>query len=465
MHNVLHNNRPERDRGVPRRLIQRNGIWHYLRRVPARFADVDRRTYATISLETRDLSRAERMKAAVERDLETYWIALKRGASQDANERYIGAIERARLEGFEYRSLGELTAGDLAELRRRIDRLAELFPGGYETDDPPDAVQAAAEAALLGTAEMPALTLSKALEQFESLTRDKVRRKSPDQLRRWRAPRLKAVNNLIALVGDKEIRQLTRSDALAFRAWWVERVVSEGYTPNSANKDIGHLAQIVETLSDALELGMGKPFAKLRIADNVKAQRAAFTTEQLLEIATDPRHLAGMNRDARGIVRLMVETGLRPSEICGLDETTIVLDDDVPHVLVRPGERDLKTPYSERAVPLVGVSLEAAREHPKGFPRYRDRSSQLSATVNKHLRARGLLPTDDHSLYSIRHSFQDRLTAADMPDRMQADLMGHKFNRPRYGEGPTLKHKHEWLLRLAITAEPRPADPDQMRLL
>ncbi|MCX5495752.1 hypothetical protein OSH11_13645 [Kaistia dalseonensis] len=52
---------------------------------------------------------------------------------------------------------------------------------------------------------------------------------------------------------------------------------------------------------------------------------------------------------------------------------------------------------------------------------------------------------------SIRHSFQDRLTAADMPDRLQADLMGHKFNRPRYGEGPTLEHKLEWLKRVNVS--------------
>lgn len=29
--------------------------------------------------------------------------------------------------------------------------------------------------------------------------------------------------------------------------------------------------------------------------------------------------------------------------------------------------------------------------------------------------------------------------------------MGHKFNRPEYGDGPSLKQKHEWLARLAIT--------------
>ncbi|MBO9419194.1 hypothetical protein J7481_06780 [Labrenzia sp. R4_2] len=41
----------------------------------------------------------------------------------------------------------------------------------------------------------------------------------------------------------------------------------------------------------------------------------------------------------------------------------------------------------------------------------------------------------------MRHTFQDGLTALDVPDRMQTELMGHKFDRPIYGTDPTLEHK------------------------
>jgi len=51
------------------------------------------------------------------------------------------------------------------------------------------------------------------------------------------------------------------------------------------------------------------------------------------------------------------------------------------------------------------------------------------------------IPTQQHTIYSLRHSFQDRLLPVNTPDRIQADLMGHKFNRPQYGEGATLAHK------------------------
>lgn len=438
---------------MPRRLKQRGGIWYYWRQVPARYANVDSRGWVAISLETRDLARAERLKGSVERELEAYWVSLKRGNSDDDKERYRGAIERARLEGFDYRPAADLAQSSLEDILARLERLEELGALRADGTSPSKAVAAdrLAVEALLGGVEAPTLRLSTALAEFYKLTRDKVRAKSEDQQRRWKAPRLKAIKNLVDLVGDKAIIEVTRSDALTLRAWWQDRVIEEGYTPNSANKDIGHLAQILDTLNDALELGMSKPFAKLRLEDNEKTARSPFSSEQLQHIAL-PATLAGMNEEAAGIVLAMIETGMRPSELCGLEADDILLNAEVPHVKIRSKpKRRLKTVYSQRDVPLVGVSLLAFQRFPSGFPAYRDRTTQLSSLVNKVMRNRGLLPSDNHSLYSIRHSFQDRLTAADMGDRMQAELMGHKFNRPEYGEGPTLKHKLEWLTRLAIT--------------
>ena len=444
---------------MARRLKQRGGIWYYWRQVPARFADVDSRGWVAISLETRDLARAERLKGSVERELEAYWAALKRGISDDDKERYRGAIERARLEGFDYKPHALLEQGALDDLRARLLRLEQLgalLPPGApaKTHDAGDQL---VTAALMGGVEQPQLRLSNALGEFYKLTRDKVRAKSDDQLRRWKAPRLKAINNLIELVGDKAVVEVTRTDALTLRAWWQDRVIEEGYTPNSANKDLGHLAQLFDTLNDALELGMSKPFAKLRLEDNEKTARAPFTKEQLQHLAL-PATLAGMNEEAVGIVHVMIETGMRPSEICGLEADDIALDAEVPHVKIRSKpKRRLKTVYSQREIPLLGIALLALQRFPEGFPAYRDRTTQLSSLVNKVMRGRDLLPTENHSLYSIRHSFQDRLTAADMGDRMQAELMGHKFSRPEYGEGPTLKHKLEWLKRLAVTDAEDPA--------
>jgi integrase len=96
------------------------------------------------------------------------------------------------------------------------------------------------------------------------------------------------------------------------------------------------------------------------------------------------------------------------------------------------------------------VSLDAFRLCPDGFERYRGSSASLSATVNKYLATNGLLETDQHVMYSLRHSFEDRMIAAEVDERHRADLFGHKHGRPRYGEGATLEHKQRIIQSFAL---------------
>ena len=49
-------------------------------------------------------------------------------------------------------------------------------------------------------------------------------------------------------------------------------------------------------------------------------------------------------------------------------------------------------------VPLVGVALAVFQRHKQGFPRYKDRENDLSATLNKYFRANKLYPTPDHTI-------------------------------------------------------------------
>jgi hypothetical protein len=56
--------------------------------------------------------------------------------------------------------------------------------------------------------------------------------------------------------------------------------------------------------------------------------------------------------------------------------------------------------------------------HPEGFPRYRDKGGALSAVVNKYLRDNDLRPDENQTIYSLRHSFKDRLVAEEAPDSL-----------------------------------------------
>lgn len=38
----------------------------------------------------------------------------------------------------------------------------------------------------------------------------------------------------------------------------------------------------------------------------------------------------------------------------------------------------------------------------------------------------------------------------EVPERLQADLMGHSISRPSYGDGGSLEQKAEWMRKIAI---------------
>jgi len=271
-------------------------------------------------------------------------------------------------------------------------------------------------------------------------------------------PRIKAVDNFVSVVGDKELRKITREDAKKFRDWWNARIDKEGLTANSANKDFTHVAHTLNTVDDALGLNLTLPLKGLTIKATEKGQRKAFSVKWIKGKLLAPDALDGLNLQVRTIVLACVNTGARPSEITGLMKHHLHLDRPVPHIEIRPEGRELKNSASARRIPLVGVSLDAMKAYvdaaPEGdrlFPSYFGKD-KISATANKFLRENRLLESPDHTLYGLRHSFEDRMTAAEpaWPERMKCDVFGHAISRQRYGDGATLEHIHRRLSEIAL---------------
>jgi integrase len=245
------------------------------------------------------------------------------------------------------------------------------------------------------------------------------------------------------------LSDISGDDMLDFRQWWTEKLESEDLTPNSANKDLIHLGSVLKTINKRKRLGLVLPLTDLSFKGGENRQRPPFSVEWIKTKLLAPGALAGLNTEARCIVLGMVNTGYRPSEGASLGRDQIRLEDKVPHISIEPLGRQLKSAYARRIIPLAGVSLEAFKECPDGFPRYADNPS-LSATVNKFLRANGLMETQGHSLYSLRHSFEDRMLAAGIDDRIRRDLFGHRLTRERYGKGASLEHLAEVIQGLAL---------------
>lgn len=84
-----------------------------------------------------------------------------------------------------------------------------------------------------------------------------------------------------------------------------------------------------------------------------------------------------------------------------------------------------------------------------GFNYYKS-ADVASNSINKYLRENSLKPTPKHSLYSLRHTFKDRLRDAGAPEEVIDELMGHKKSGPKYGRGHMIERKYEWLNKVAF---------------
>ncbi|NYS26921.1 tyrosine-type recombinase/integrase, partial [Rhodobacteraceae bacterium 2376] len=413
------------------------------KRVPKRYAAVEPRKFVWVSLHTDSPAVAKTKEGATWAQLVAGWEAKLAGDSADAEARFQAARELAAARGFRYMRAEEVARLPLEELRDRFKAVS----GFRDKPDAPDMVEAAAT---LGGAKEPPITLSKALELYWTLAKDKTLGKSDDQLRRWKNPRIKAIRNLIAVIGDKPIHDITGDDMLDFRNWWMERLEDEELTPNSANKDLIHIGSVLKTVNKMKRLGLVLPLTDLSFKEGDARKRPPFSTTWIREKLLAKGALDGLNPEARAILLVMVNTGCRPSELAALTAKTIRLNHNVPHIAIEPEERQIKSRHARRVVPLLGVSLEAMRAFPEGFPRYRKSSASLSATVNKFLRGNGLMESDDHTLYSLRHAFEDRMLAAGIDDRIRRDLFGHRLTRERYGDGASLEHQQTLLQPTAL---------------
>lgn len=414
--------------------------FYFVMRVPRRFAHVDPRAQVRRALFTNSEREARAKEPSIRAEFLAYWEALAAGENNDATAAYDAARRLAAARGFSYRTAADLaTNASLDDLLRRLEAL--IRPDGR--------VASSAECvALLGGVEPPTTKLSEALhEMMEFSAVDRLARFSDEQRKRWRQPREAAIADFIAVVGeDRPILEITRADAQAFRKWLDGRITGpDRLTRNTANKKIGFLSDLFRTWTEYHAIKAESPFAKLRFRDDQRrTKRLPFTADWIRQRLLAPGALDRLNEEARDVLLVMINTGARPNEIIGAGLADFAVDAELPFLDIRANEnRAVKTETSPRQIPLLGVSLDAARRIVArgGMSRYVGKSDSWSAAVGKYLRENGLRETPQHSAYCLRHSFEDRMTEAGVDDRIRAELMGHKYDRPDYGRGGSMERR------------------------
>ena len=453
-------------------LILRGDIWYYQRRVPKKFRNVESRPIVRSSLNTDSLVIARRRRDALVEADDLYWSALAQEASENGgvsestrkvqSQRYKAASLRALGYGFAYKTANQLIQEASAD--ELMDRIEAATAKATEQSSPSTEVTDA----LLGGVEKPQADQRTVSECFrfyvDEIEFDAQINKSPGQRRSWENSKRVGIDYFVEAVGDIPMRDITRDHGIAYRNWWANRIKvgdenGKRPTPYTANRRIGSMRTLYRSFFSYIgQEDRPNPFRKLSFdeGDSSVRKRPPFSVEWIKSKFLASGSLSGLNDEARHILLAIVETGARPSELCNLLPEYIHLDGPSPHISIRPRtnnqsqKREVKAGASNRDIPLVGISLAAMRLNPNGFPRYYDKATHLSNTLMSYLSDNGLLESDKHTAYSLRHSFEDRMMEAGLDRDLRAILMGHKLKRPAYGLGGSMEFRTSELEKIAL---------------
>jgi integrase len=101
---------------------------------------------------------------------------------------------------------------------------------------------------------------------------------------------------------------------------------------------------------------------------------------------------------------------------------------------------------NELRQPGSGGSLKPLSRSSRKCRHVRSKGSARRVPSHLHMQCAARTVT----VYSLRHSFKDRLIAAEAPDSLIDNLMGHKTYKPKYGLGHGLDLKLKYLQRIAF---------------
>jgi len=269
------------------------------------------------------------------------------------------------------------------------------------------------------------------------------------------------------VIGNKPIADVDRNDALKFYRHLMAKVAPKEESPtHSASYGRRQIRQVRlfyhEYYRHIGEKDRANPFDGLNFKKTEQKPRPSFTLQWIKDRILTKGALAGLNDEERAIVLILIDTGARLSEICNLTKERIHLEVPVPHIEIAPcfeegKQREIKTRSSIRKIPLIGLSLAALTKFPNGFPRYQDKENSLSGTLNKFFRENGLFEVKRQTIYSFRHSFEDRMKEAGIDHELRCRLMGHNIDRPEYGTGGSLEWQHRELQKIEIPFDPTTA--------
>ena len=439
--------------------------YYYKRRVPKELTPHYPKPFIEISLKQNDKVLAAIQCEEQHKIIEQQFKRLRQGLPKDQIlSNYQSAIKH--LEDFDLAPHDAHTINDGAEHAK--DRFYEGIDEAIRrqtTSDAYSAIQANETAFplhLLSNEQRSALAIIQGKFRLTAsqYPDEYLRLKGYADNRRKRNESLSAINSLIDCCGDRAPAEYSRSD---LNKYIKDSLVSK--KTQTVERQLGSIAAMFNSVALEMDISIDRqhPFSKMKIPNlgHDAKDKKEFTDNQIHILRDMP---LSKTPQITYLIQLMLDTGMRVSECCGLMVKDIKLETQTPYLaLYRNNVRDLKTKNSQRLIPLVGSSLSAMQQAVKDasgdyiFSRYVDeahgkvKNDNASAACKKRLIA--LLGEGAPTSHCFRHTLQTRLRNVECPKELRNELGGWARDiSDRYGSPSDLKIKASYISATLVAA-------------
>ncbi len=349
--------------------------------------------------------------------------------------------ERAAALGFDYRAA---QAFQTINLQESIATLSAAFTARDLIATP----TATERAAIGGAVEVPALLMSKLYARFKEVDPGRVVNLTPEKTRKaWRRYEQK-IEDFIAVMGDQDCLKLTKKTVLEYRNKLIVRIQNGDFKSAAANEYFEKVRtawrKVIEF--DYGDLNVPDPFDKVDGIDfKDGGKKEEFTEEEVVAIRRVLDESQDVEPELRSLMLMSQNTGCGADELVYMAPEDIVLDDEIPHLKIRPNihRKKLKNGHRPRYIPLLGVAFEEAKKYPNGFTKYCTPSGPNKVSEDSAVYIKQVAPTKSFGCYRHRIATLMR-NNEDIKDQFQDAVMGHGSTGMTgyYGSKP-------WLEKLA----------------
>lgn len=256
-----------------------------------------------------------------------------------------------------------------------------------------------------------------------------------------------------ALLGNRTIYEITKTDIIRFREELESRSLSQG-TLKSYWDALRTLFSVARSEGRIETNPMDGIFLRRRTKKfSEQNRKQAFNIEQTAMII---KMLDQEPVEFAWIVKILVFHGMRSGEVTQLRVDDFARLNGVAVIRIHDQFGSLKNSSAKRDIPLhpACYGIEAFLRSRSGdyvFSQDHWRSDRFQRYASLFLRTKVGISDRRHTMHSFRHSWRSLARELGMPSPISRAIMGHSLGRDvheSYGDSPSLKLMLEWLSKI-----------------